>query len=349
MLIILTVLCTVAAASPESAPHRIDLNHGFYLIARPTGFDEETPLPLVICLHGTNTTAADMLAFWQSLDHTLPFVFVAPQAIKAGWRDGDQRLVREFLADLPSKVTFDPQRVLLAGHSAGGAMALHCLYVERFPATAAVVTACYVPPTVKADHVHRTPDIPVFYAVGSHDVNQERMRRGLTLLRHNGVSVTVRRPPIGHELNRAVAQSGLNWFESLCRERIQKILETAADDARHERAPGPSAAALEAIVRHADTRFPDQIDRATSLLATLQQPGRIALFRASRLLSDDQPLAARAELIRVEQQYAESSLAAEAQRRRATIEAMPEVADHLRTLHNLRAADSTPAAGTPAQ
>jgi hypothetical protein len=284
----------------------------------------------MICLHGTDTTAADILDFWRGLDHHVPYVMVAPQGTHAGWRDSDRALVDEFLDHVSKTVLYDRSRVLLTGHSAGGAMAFHLLYVEGFPASAVAVTANYVPPTVEHRHVARHKDIPVFYAVGESDVNRERMREGLTLLRRNGASVTVRRPPIGHVLDRSVGQAAVDWYASLCRARVDALLARAQEDLDRQRTPGPSAAALEALVRHARTHRDDQVKAATEMLFRLQRRGRRTLARADKLLTLNRPLEARDELLTVEARYGGSSLAVEAKRRRARVEAIPEVAELLR-------------------
>ena len=54
---------------------------------------------------------------------------------------GNVATIRAMLTHLESHVSFDPQRVLLAGFSAGGAMSFYLLYVERFPTTAVVASA----------------------------------------------------------------------------------------------------------------------------------------------------------------------------------------------------------------
>ncbi len=341
------LLLLMVASTPTSttAPARVDLDHGFYLVSRPTGIPDDAPLPLMICLHGTETTAADILDFWRGLDHQLPYVMVAPQGTYAGWRDTDRALVDEFLEHVSKTVAYDRSRVLLTGHSAGGAMAFHLLYVEGFPASAVAVTANYVPPTVEPRHVARHKDVPIFYAVGEGDVNRERMREGLTLLRRNGARVTVRRPRIGHVLDPSVGQAAIEWYESLCRERVDAILARAQEDLDAGHAPGPSAAALEALVRHATTHHADQVSAATATLFRLQEQGRLTLARADMLLELDRPLAARDELLTVEDRYGGSSLALEARRRRERIEAIPEVADLLRLERRIGVPPTLPPAG----
>jgi hypothetical protein len=227
---------------------RVELPHGYYWMAKPAETDPQTRYPLIVCLHGTETRAADILGFWLSLEAALPFILVAPQGIDAGWRESDLTFLQELRGQTEQTLGYDPQRVLLTGHSAGGAMAFHLLYVEDFPATAVAVTANYVPPTVTAELVKRRCDVPVFYAVGEADLNRPRMREGLHLLRRAGAHVTVQRPPIGHVLSRRIGQAALDWFAAACRETTQQVLDRARRDLDEGSRPGP-AAALVALPR----------------------------------------------------------------------------------------------------
>jgi hypothetical protein len=208
-------------------------------------------------------------------------------------------------------------------------MAFHLLYIEGLPVTAVAATACYVPPTVEARHVHARRDVPIFWAVGEADVNRERLRVGSTLLRQAGAQVTVQRPRIGHVLDRDVGQAARSWFESVCRDQVEQTFVRAREDLKAQHPPYRAAVALEAIVRAQATHDPDQVSRATMLLIEVQRRGRQGLARAIRLLADDRPLEARAELLRIEAAYTGSSLALEARRRRLKIEAMPQVAAYL--------------------
>ena len=319
--------------SPEAAPdvERVELEHGFYWLATPDQADPRTRYPLIVCLHGTDTSAAEILSFWRSLEAGLPFIFIAPQAGSAGWCDTDLTFLEELVEQIAGSVSFDPDRVLLAGHSAGGAMAFHLLYVEEFAATAVAVTANYLPPTVTAEMVARRREVPLFYAVGEGDLNRPRMREGLHLLRGAGARVTVERPRIGHVLDPEVGQHALDWFSSACRKLIDRQLVEArlAAEAGREAYVGPQAAALEELLRQREAHFPDQIAVAGDLLAKLQQSGHRLLAEARGLALQSKPLEARDVLLAVERRYHPSSVAVEAKQRRLELEALPRVAQQL--------------------
>jgi hypothetical protein len=332
----LLVLGVESRAASDGGPRRVDLPHGHCLVAAPEDLKGSERAPLIVCLHGTNTRAADILAFWQSLEARLPCVLIAPQGVDAGWRKTDLPLIREVIDELIPSLPIDRERVLLTGHSAGGAMALHLLFVESFPCTAVAVTANYVPPSVTAEHVKKRTEIPIFYAVGQTDINRPRMRDGLELLRNNGARATVIRPEIGHVLDREVGQAAMKWFEEQCRESVERRLIQAQargspeEAVEHRGAVGLETGWVERIVANRRTHFPDQAERASALLETLTERGRRGLMRARAMIEAGDLLAARAVLLEIERDYRTASLQEKARKLRVEVESDPAVARHLR-------------------
>ncbi len=324
------LLTTLLAVGSDSRLSRVDLDGASYFVDQAVDARAGDSAPLVFILHGTNTGAIDIIKFWKGLTFGLPCTLVAPRGSGPGWNDGDLATLARVLADVQANVPHDPDRVLLTGHSAGGAMAMHLLYNESFPATAALVTACYVPPTVTADGLRSRSDVPLFYAVGRHDINRQRMREGLVLLQTNAVRVTMRTPDIGHVLDVATTQSGLGWFEDRCRAAVE------TDIARARSNPGVGAefvaplVKLESVVRHRRYHFPDQVARAAELVERLQLTGRRQLLLAGGHETAERYATARGVLLEVEERYGVSSLAGEAERRRFELERRPELAEVLR-------------------
>ncbi|MFH0982150.1 MAG: hypothetical protein V2A79_11485 [Planctomycetota bacterium] len=316
----------VLAAPPVNGVQRVELENGYYLLARPSEPSADAPLPLMVCLHGTDDSAEDILTFWRSLTANLPYVFVAPQGSRAGWRESDLPLLREMLEHVRRNVVFDPQRVLLTGHSAGGPMAFRLLYVEHFPATAVAVTANYLPPSITSEQVRGRAEVPVFYAVGTYDLNQERMREGAALLREAGVRLTMRRPRIGHVLDRGVGQEALQWSERLCRDEVQALIDRARDYKGPEGAAGLLAADLENVLRYSQTHFHDQVPLVREALDRLEAPGRALLARAQDLADAHKYPEAYALYVRLERDYRPAALAEVARARRLKLEGEPAAA-----------------------
>lgn len=317
----------VANAAPWET---VQLGDSFYLLSRPADWPETEPLPLIVALHGTDTTAADFIEFWSKLDSAVPFAIVAPQATGPGWHSDDVAFLKDVVADVPRRLAIDRSRILLTGHSAGGAMALHMLYAERSPATAAVVTANYLPPTFDADDVTAQVDVPLYYAVGQSDTNFESMRTGLEVLRQKGVHVTVARPRIGHSLDSDVAQAALKWFEALCRSRTQVVLDHARRQGEQTTSdPGPAAAAVEKLLEYRASHPPDQMGEAEVILKDLLGPGRATLARAQQLAREDRLVDAHAVYLSIERRYRESSLGNDARSERQQVESFPVVQAYL--------------------
>ncbi len=329
---------TAAAATTTGGPgvvtNRIDLpGGGFYWLRMPADYKSGDRAALAFCLHGTDDAAREAITFWAACGSRWETVWVAPQASDRGWSEADLPRLRQTWADVQNRITFDSDRVLLAGFSAGGAMAFHWLYREGFPATAVVTLANYLPPVVTADDVRRRRHVPVFYGVGTEDINHERMRSGLALLREQGVHVRLVRPPIGHTLSPMVGREAVAWFEELCREATRRRLDEAADALRRDppAASGRAAVAAERILAQARWHDVENVRQAEALLAEATAWGREQLARADRLAATDRrtgagPAAEALAILReIEAAYAGASLAEQARTRRLALEADPSV------------------------
>lgn len=320
-----------SATATASAPtiRQVTLkSDGFYWIRHPAGWSPGDEPPLVICLHGTDDRAEDAISFWSALRPDFPAIWVAPQASGRGWSEADLPRLRETWADLRQRSTFDAGRVLVAGFSAGGAMAFHWLYVESFPATAVATLANYVPPPVKPEDVRRHKHVPVYYGVGMADINQNRMLAGLSMLRDNGVHVTVYRPFIGHTLSPEVGRQAIAWFERLCRDETRRRIERAAAEADGGR-QGPAAAGLERIIAQKRWHHPDDLLAAEESWAKITEAGRRKIREAQSMMTVGGGVEAVTALRQVEDAYSGSALASEARELRERLEQDPRVRQQL--------------------
>jgi len=312
------------AATTGRAVERIELSAGFYLLATPAGYKRGDRPPLVVCLHETDTGADTILAFWRRLKTPIGMLLAAPEHHKPGWRQADLPCIQAMLAHLRKHVTYDPKRVLLTGYSAGGAMAFHLLYAEAFPATAVAATANYVPPSVTAKMVAARRDVPIFYAVGMRDVNQDRMRASIELLRTSGGRLTLLRPDIGHALDRDIGQQAMDWFVKTMTQQTLTQIDQAAK-AGEEQRYAAGMAVVEPILAQRRWHPPKIVARADSVRIKLEQPGREHLARAKHLTDQGQLPEAIDVLRRVEVAYGTARLSLEARKRRETLQADPKV------------------------
>ncbi len=329
-------VASTTSARPVHRVERIELSAGFYLLARPAGYKQGDRPPLIVCLHETETGAATILEFWRRLATPIGMVLAAPEHHMPGWREIDLPCIRAMLSHLRRHVTYDPQRVLLAGYSAGGAMAMHLLYVEDFPATAVAGTANYVPPSVTRERVAARRDVPIFYAVGTRDINYDRMRASLELLQANGGTLTLVRPDIGHRLDPGVGQQAMDWFVRTATRQALGRIDQAAEMAQKGRYAA-GLAVVEPILAQRAWHPPEVVERAAPVRDTLERPGRKRLAEATHLTSEDRSEAAVDVLRRIEEDYGASQLGDEARRRRMTLEADPKVSAALKA----RQADET--------
>lgn len=291
-----------------------------YWLRRPAGHGPGQKPALLVVLHGTDDTAEQMLQFWSRLKPKLPILIAAPQGLGPGWRPEDISTITAMLDHLREHVPYDSERVLLAGFSAGGAMALHLLYKEHFPATAVAALANYVPPHLTVEQIRARRDVPVFYAVGLADVNQEKMRDGIDRLRAAGGDIELYRPRIEHKLDPQVAQAALDWLFQQCGKQI-----TVAIDSATQEPVGGAALRLERIVPQARWHDPAQAEAARAMLDRLESSGSEDLAAARGLLRAGQPLAAVDKLLAVEAAYGSSRLGRQATDLRERTLADPDV------------------------
>ncbi len=301
------------------------------MLKRPAGYAAGERPPLLVVLHGTDDTAQDMIDFWSARKARLPLLMAAPQGIGQGWRDEDVPAIRAMMADLRARFSFDESRVLLAGFSAGGAMTFHLLYTEKLPLTAAAALANYVPPRITDEQIHDRRDVPVFYAVGMTDVNQDLMREGIERLRLAGADVELYRPRIGHRLDPAVAQAAVDWLFDRCSRQVSAAIEKAAEGTN-----GAGACRkLENIVDQARWHEPAHVTAATEKLERVEADGRRKLADANRLIAEGKALDAFDTLVAVETNYGDARLGRQARSIRERLQADPAV-QHLQVERKAR-------------
>lgn len=292
-----------------------------YWVRLPERYAPGQRPPLVVALHGTDDTAQQMLEFWSTLRTRVPVILVAPQGTGRGWSEADLPNIQAMREDLERRLDFDSRRVLLCGFSAGGAMTFHLLYKENFPATAAAALANYLPPPITHEDARARQRVPVFYGVGLHDLNHDRMRIGITLLRDAGVSVELYRPRIGHVLDPEVAQRTLDWFF----DQTAQQLRAEVDAATRGPSPQDQLSLLEDILAQKAWHEPSTIGWATQTLQAVEKPGRMDLLKARQLHQENRGADAVELLRSIEKSYPDGRLARVIAQERARIEGDPQV------------------------
>jgi polyhydroxybutyrate depolymerase len=168
------LLASPALACGGDVPCRIE--GGEYRLQRPA-LDAGKPPGLLIFLHGHRLSAAEMMAYAElvAAAEALDLVLVAPEGRNATWstpgapnshRDETQ-FIRRVLDDLPARLVYDRDRVLLSGFSQGASVVWHvaCAGEPRVKAFMPIAGVWWSPMPescpggpVRLLHVHGTAD-----------------------------------------------------------------------------------------------------------------------------------------------------------------------------------------------
>jgi poly(3-hydroxybutyrate) depolymerase len=175
-MIIAVFVCASAttALTAEKTAKRTFLSDGenrtYYLFVPDSVKDK--PAPLIITLHGSGRDGKILVDHWESIAKKEGIVLAGPDAtVREGWNMGKDSplLLKDLVDDVKSKVTIDPKRVYLFGHSAGAIHALKLGVLESEYFAAVAVHAGAFEPEFAA-YVRRAPrKIPIAIWVGTND------------------------------------------------------------------------------------------------------------------------------------------------------------------------------------
>jgi dienelactone hydrolase len=140
------IVATARAAEERDNPSRMPV-----LITRLPENHSSTS-PLLVALHGNQRTAAHTLPFWQAVV-SQGWGLALPQSTQAMftgayiWDDlaEAQASVQAHFAQLQRQIAFDPDRVVLAGHSMGGLVAIQMALTGALKARGFVANGPAVP------------------------------------------------------------------------------------------------------------------------------------------------------------------------------------------------------------
>ena len=172
-----------SAALPATGVQSGSLQHDelerTYLFYLPSTYDADTPLPLVLALHGGEGSGRSMMqgTGFNTLAEQEGFIVVYPDGVD-GWNDGrdvgerqavdDVGFLVALLDQLVADYAVDPERVFVTGGSNGGMMSfrLACEQSERF---AGVATAIANMGVELAESCAPTQPIPILMMMGTAD------------------------------------------------------------------------------------------------------------------------------------------------------------------------------------
>ena len=155
------------------------MSHVINLI--PEGHSENSPL--LIALHGNNSTAEETLPFWaQAISQG--WITVVPQSPQAGDNDAfiwsndiehSKAYVKSQFDEIKENISFDPQQVVIAGHSMGGLIAAESAIEGMIPVHGFVVIGPAVPFWDRAEELEKllpeahTQKLRCYFILGEKD------------------------------------------------------------------------------------------------------------------------------------------------------------------------------------
>ena len=190
----------------ESAAARPELT-----VVMPENAAPPAGYPLLIALHGNNSTMADTVAQWSSPARA-GWVVAVPQSSEIGVSPGafiwneTERTVREVTAhigEIGKRARLDSDRLVMGGFSMGGLQAIAIPLTARIRARAFVAVAAWLPNIREfATMLDRGPgrDLSGYVVVGRRDPNCDGAKQLVALLTKHRVHAHLDlREDLGHE------------------------------------------------------------------------------------------------------------------------------------------------------
>jgi len=198
---------------PAPGPQALGLADRDGVLYVPRGYRPETPIPLVLALHGAGGAGAHPARHFAPLADELGVLLVAPDSRGVSWDairgqfGPDIRFISEALAAAWSRVQVDPARVSVAGFSDGAtyALALGLANGDLFARVAAFSPGFLIPvpeqgsPELFISHGTQDPILPI----------NSCSRVIVPVLRRRGYKVDYREFKGGHTVPEEMAKAGL--------------------------------------------------------------------------------------------------------------------------------------------
>ncbi len=170
------------AKSQVSGSFTFDGVNRNYLAYVPTASSQNSPIPVVLVLHGFTQTAQGIMAYsgFNAVAESEGFIAVYPNGVNLTWNVGfsatgadDIGFLNALIDTLSHKYTVDPERIYACGMSNGGFMSyrLACELSGRIAAIASVAgsmttetfNTCHPQRAVPVLEIHGTSDLIVNY------------------------------------------------------------------------------------------------------------------------------------------------------------------------------------------
>jgi phospholipase/carboxylesterase len=197
-------------------------------VSRPP-LEATQPTPTLVLLHGIGSHEEDLMGLASELDPRLHLVsYRAPRAYGPGYSwfdiqwDGDTIHFDEQQAEealgilqreidmLPAELGVDPDSIMIAGFSQGGAMTT-ALLASRPSIKGAMVLSGRLSKHLKVPEIPKTP-VLVQHGLYDNVIPIESARRITRVLTDAGADVTHREYPMGHEVSQDSLRDLAAWL-----------------------------------------------------------------------------------------------------------------------------------------
>lgn len=189
--------------------------HMPYSLNIPAGL--EAPAPLLVFLHSSTSNGHRWAPNFDILAAKYGFVVLTPTAHNGYyWTEAyDYQPILDAIEEVKLRYPIDPERIYLAGNSAGGHTAYRFGFEHREVFKALAASAGRLNPDIADDLLEQGRGMPVLILCGEQDTSVpiEQVRAGAERLRQHGVHATVRSYPTGH----GVLAPGTGAFEDMFR------------------------------------------------------------------------------------------------------------------------------------
>ncbi len=193
-----------------------------YVLRVPSNIPDDTPLPLVLVLHGRGADANDLADLAPMLDPPGGARFVFPNAPKPfepmpgyafgyTWFEGwpprgeslqeSRALLLELIDELVKRYPTPPGKLILCGFSQGGLMSIDVGYRTQQPLAAIVVMSGAIAEADAPDFAAKK-DVPVLIVHGTEDdmIPVLAARRARRILEQHGIEPEYHEFPMGHQV-----------------------------------------------------------------------------------------------------------------------------------------------------
>jgi len=175
----------------------------------------QSPLPLLVMLHGATQSAEDMFWYLGSAHEEAGVAVFAPNSRDTTW-DGiggffgpDVELLNRGLRRVFEIASIDPTRVAVGGFSDGASYALSLGLINGDLFSSVVA---FSPGFLNADHPEGRPRIFISHGTRDHILPIDRCGRRIAIgLTGRGYDVTFREFDGDHEIPAGIAREGLKW------------------------------------------------------------------------------------------------------------------------------------------